>query len=65
VEIYLHAFLTPALDEGEWSASLPGQFAPRVRIPGTHRTGGWMGPRVGLDAVARRKKSHHCTCLLV
>jgi hypothetical protein len=48
-------FLTSALDGGEWSASLPGRFTPRERTPGTHRIGGWVGPRVVLDAVVKRK----------
>jgi hypothetical protein len=28
VEVQLHAFLTLALDGGEWSASCPGCFTP-------------------------------------
>jgi len=28
VEVYLHAFLTSALDGGEWSASLPAALLP-------------------------------------
>jgi hypothetical protein len=28
VKIYLHVFLTSALDGGEWSASRPGRFTP-------------------------------------
>jgi hypothetical protein len=28
---------------------------PRERTPGTHWTGGWVGPTAGLDAGARRK----------
>jgi hypothetical protein len=43
-------FLTSALDGCEWSASGPGEIAP-----GTHWIGGWVGPRVGLDAVEKRK----------
>jgi hypothetical protein len=39
VEAKLHAFLTSALDGGEWSASRPGRFIPRGRAPGTH----WIG----------------------
>jgi hypothetical protein len=34
--------------------------APVRFIPGTHLTGGWVGPRAGLDAVAKRKIP--CTC---
>jgi hypothetical protein len=49
VEAYIHAFLTSALDGGEWSASRLGRFAPRERAPGTHWTGGWVGSRAGLD----------------
>jgi len=51
VEVWLHAFLTSAID-GD------GQLhAVAVCNTGTHWVGGWVGPRVGLDAVARRKVS--------
>jgi hypothetical protein len=40
VEVYLHAFLTSALDGSEWSASRPGRFTPMERAPGTHWIGG-------------------------
>jgi len=33
---------------GEWSAARSGRTLPRER-PGTHFTGGWVGPRSGLD----------------
>jgi hypothetical protein len=36
MEVYLHAFLTSALDGGEWSASRPSRFTPRERAP-------WIG----------------------
>jgi hypothetical protein len=52
VEINLHAFMTSVLDGGERSASRPGRFTPRERVPGTHWIGGWVGPRAVLDAVA-------------
>jgi hypothetical protein len=42
-------FLASALVGGEWSASCPGRFtlgAPWIV--------GWVGPRVGLDAVEKR-----------
>jgi hypothetical protein len=39
VEIQPHAFLTSALDGGEWSASYPGRFTPRERDRSTH----WIG----------------------
>jgi hypothetical protein len=38
-----------------WSASHPEHFTPRERAPGTHWTGGWVGPRDVLDAVVKRK----------
>jgi hypothetical protein len=45
-----YSFTTSALDGGEWSPSRPGRsFTPGERTPGTHCTGGWVGPRVGLD----------------
>jgi hypothetical protein len=28
---------------------------PGERTPGTHCTGGWMGPRIGLDTEVREK----------
>ena len=40
--------MTTALEGGERSASHLGRFLPWER-PGTHCTGGWMGPRGGLD----------------
>jgi len=55
VEVYLHRFLTSALDGGKWSALRPGHFTPGVKAPGTHWIGGWVGARSGLDAVAKRR----------
>ena len=39
--------LTLALGWGGWSTSCPGHFTPGKK-PGTHCTGGWLGPRAGL-----------------
>jgi hypothetical protein len=33
----------------------PAALYPGERTPGTHWIGGWVGPRAGLDAGARRK----------
>jgi hypothetical protein len=33
----------------------PAALYPWGKDPGTHCTGGWVGPRAGLDAEARRK----------
>jgi hypothetical protein len=50
------AFLTLALDKIEWSASRPGEGALD-----THWIEGWVGPRVGLNAVEKRKS---CTAII-
>jgi hypothetical protein len=49
------SFLTSALDGDEWSASRLSRFTSRERAPSTHCTGGWVGPRVVLDAVVERE----------
>jgi hypothetical protein len=56
-EVYSsYSFSTSALDGGEWSASHPGRaLTPGERTPGTHCTGGWVGPRAGLDTEVRGK----------
>jgi hypothetical protein len=46
---------TSALDGSEWSASRSGRVLPRGKDPGTHCTGGWEGPRAGLDTEATGK----------
>jgi hypothetical protein len=33
----------------------PATLYPREGTPGTHYTGGWVGPRAGLDTEARGK----------
>jgi hypothetical protein len=50
------SFSTSELDGGEWSASRPG----RAFTPGTHWTGGWVGPRAGLDTEARGEIYIYC-----
>jgi hypothetical protein len=47
VEVQNHAFLTSALDLGEWSGQL---HAPAALPPGTHR----IGPRADMDAAKRK-----------
>jgi hypothetical protein len=49
-----HAFLTLALDQGEWLASLPGSLSPG-NSPCNHWIGGRMDPRADLEAVEKRK----------
>jgi hypothetical protein len=55
VEVWLHSFLTSAVDRGEWSASRLGRFTPRERAPVTHWIRGSVGPRAVLDVVVERK----------
>jgi hypothetical protein len=55
MEVQLHAFLTSALDGGDWSASRPDLFTAGKRIPGTHWVGGWVGQSADLEAVAKRE----------
>ena len=55
VEVQLYSSMTAALEGGEGSASRPGRSLPRER-PGTHCTGGWLGPRASVDG---RKISPH------
>jgi hypothetical protein len=51
-----YSFSTSTLDGGERSASRPGRaFGSGERTPGTHCTGGWVGPRAGLDTEATGK----------
>jgi hypothetical protein len=52
--------LTLALDGGEWLASCTGCFTSRVRAPGTHWTGGWVGLKAILDMVVKRKIPSPC-----
>jgi len=39
VEVQLHTFFDLDTNKGDWSASRPGRFTPRERVPGTHWTG--------------------------
>ena len=57
IEKWLYSFLTSALDKCEWSASLSGPVPSWERAPLIHWIGDLMGPRVGLDALLKRKIS--------
>jgi hypothetical protein len=52
-----YSFTTSALDGAEWSASRPGRALPPGKGPPvyTQCTGGWVGPRAGLDTEASGK----------
>jgi hypothetical protein len=56
-----YSFLTSALDGGDWSASRPGRALPPGKgPPGTHWTGGYVGPRAGMDTEDRGKILRPC-----
>jgi hypothetical protein len=48
VEVLLYSSMTAALEGGTGQQHSPAAFYPRER-PDTHCTGGWVGPRAGLD----------------
>jgi hypothetical protein len=39
---------------------VPAALCPGEKTPGTHCTGGWEGPRAGMDTEARGKISYPC-----
>jgi hypothetical protein len=45
---------------GDWSPSYPTGFPPSARAPDTHSKCSRVGPRAGLDTVAKRKISSPC-----
>jgi hypothetical protein len=55
------SFMTSALDGLSGQRQAPAAFYPRGKDPVTHWTGGWVGPRAGLDTEAIGKKSS-CLC---
>jgi hypothetical protein len=57
MEVQIHAFLTSALDGGEWSASRPGRFTSGETNPGTYSIWGWVGLEAGLGTLKGRKES--------
>ena len=48
VEVQLYSSMTAALERVSGQQHAPAAIYPRER-PGTHFTGGWVGPRAGLD----------------
>jgi hypothetical protein len=49
----IHVFLNSTLVGDEFSASHFGRFTSKERVPSTYWTGGWVGPRAGLDEMER------------
>jgi hypothetical protein len=56
MEVYIHAFLTLALDGDDWSASSPNRSAARWNLPSSHGVGGRVGPTVCRVALPKRRK---------
>jgi len=54
VDVQLHSLLNLDMGEDERSTSLPGCFNPGHSVPYTHRVGGWMFFKEGLDILGRR-----------
>jgi hypothetical protein len=50
-----YSFLIPTLDGVSGQRHTPAAIYPREMTPETHCTGGWVGPRAGLDTEARGK----------
>jgi len=48
--------MTAALEGGEGSAARPGRTLYPQERHGTHFTGGWVGPRAGLDVRKTRPR---------
>jgi hypothetical protein len=55
VDIFIHNFLIWALAGGEWSSSCSCRFTPGENAPSIHWTGGWVGPRIGLNDLEKRQ----------
>jgi hypothetical protein len=50
MEVWLHTFITSAVDRGEWSDPPPAALSP-----GIHWIGGWVDHRSGPDSVEKKK----------
>jgi hypothetical protein len=51
----MQVILTSVIVGGEWSLSHPGRLIPGEKALRTHRTGGWLGPRAGLEDMEKEK----------
>jgi hypothetical protein len=54
-EVYSYSFMTSELDGVSGQRHAPAALYPRERNPGTHCTGGWVGPRAVVDTEFRGK----------
>jgi hypothetical protein len=51
VDVQIDVFLTSALVGDEWSATHLCRITPEEGAPDTHRLGGWVHPRAGLNDI--------------
>ena len=50
----IHFFFNLAIDGGVWRTTRPGRCTP-IESPDTHCTGGWVGPKAGVDEYGRSR----------
>ena len=55
VDLQLHSLSSVLLDGVKWSVLGPVRFTSGGEALGTQWTGGWVGPRAGLNALNKRK----------
>lgn len=61
VEVQTHAFLSSAVEVGEWSAACLGRSIPREDYPDSFSEGEFMRVKAGLEVPQEAKIS--CFCL--
>jgi len=54
VELWLYSFVTTVMEGVRGQRHAPAALYPRER-PGTHCTGGWVGPRAGMDRCGKSR----------
>jgi hypothetical protein len=54
VDVYIHVSLISPIVGGEQSTSCPVRSTPGAKASGSNSTGGWVGPRAGLDDMEKR-----------
>jgi hypothetical protein len=57
----LYPFMTTALEGVRGQRHDPASLYPRER-PGTHSTGGWLGPKAGLDRCRKSRLHRESIC---
>jgi len=55
VKVYVHLFLALVLDWGDWPGMCISTFTSEKRALSTHWIGGWVGSRVDLKILGKKK----------